>query len=90
MKLFNPFKPHIVQFGDGAYGVRRLEVFFWSDGWAFLDLTGRPMFVYRPEKWGRGTLEWARARLQAWHEMDALSRAIKAATRSANKHKAIK
>lgn len=90
MKLFNPFKPHIVQFGDGTYGVRRLWGFPPFGDWQMLGSSDGLWFCFDPENYGRGTLEWARARLQAWREMDALSRTAKAATRNANKHKAIK
>lgn len=33
MKLYNPFKPHIVRFTGWGYGIRRLE---WR-GWRYLD-----------------------------------------------------
>ena len=36
MKLYNPFKPHLVQFSNGTYAIRR-----WSfDHWKFLNLSG--------------------------------------------------
>ena len=31
--IFNPFKPHKVQFSNGKYGIRR-----WRLGWEYLDL----------------------------------------------------
>jgi len=33
MKLYNPFKPHIVEFDDGTFAVRK---FTWT-GWGHLD-----------------------------------------------------
>jgi hypothetical protein len=33
MKLYNPFKPHFCQFGDGQFGMRKLSL----AGWAYLD-----------------------------------------------------
>lgn len=33
MNLFNPFKPHLVRFSDGTFGVRR-----WRLWWQFLDM----------------------------------------------------
>ena len=29
-KFYNPFKPHIVQFADGKFAVRRWSVFLWE------------------------------------------------------------
>ena len=86
MKLFNPFKPHIVQFGDGTYGVRRLSTIFLFEAWEFLDSAGQPWFCEHADSWGRGSLEWAENRLEAWKERER----SKAAKRNANKHKAIK
>ncbi len=36
MKLYNPRKPHLVQFSDGTFGIRRIGI----DGWEFLSHTG--------------------------------------------------
>lgn len=36
MKLYNPFKPHFCEFGDGQFGMRRLS-FFPLNGWTYLD-----------------------------------------------------
>ncbi len=29
-KFYNPFKPHIVQFADGKFAVRRWSIFVWE------------------------------------------------------------
>lgn len=34
MKLFNPFKPHVVRFNNGNFGVRKWS---WICGWEFYD-----------------------------------------------------
>lgn len=36
MKLYNPFKPHLVQFKNGKYAVRR---YCFPFGWAYRDKT---------------------------------------------------
>jgi hypothetical protein len=36
MKLYNPFKLHIVKFSNGKYGLRHLNVFHF--GWMYKDL----------------------------------------------------
>ncbi len=35
MKLYNPFKPHYCQFGDGQFGLRKLSLR--DVGWSYLD-----------------------------------------------------
>ncbi len=40
MTLYNPFKPHIVQFPDGKFGVRKLGLIV-TQGWAYLDMSGK-------------------------------------------------
>ena len=37
MQIYNPFKPHLCQFSNGLYGVRKLSL----DGWAYFDQTGQ-------------------------------------------------
>lgn len=36
INLYNPFKPHVVLFTNGKFGVRKLEFWF---GWVYLDQT---------------------------------------------------
>lgn len=36
MKLFNPFKPHLVKFGEG-FAVRKFSIFYMS--WTYVDTT---------------------------------------------------
>lgn len=36
MKLYNPFKPHYCEFGDGQFGMRRLS-YFPLNGWRYID-----------------------------------------------------
>jgi len=36
MQLYNPFKPHIVQFNNGKYGVRKLSPILLF-GWMYFD-----------------------------------------------------
>lgn len=43
INLYNPFKPHVVLFDNGKFGVRKLE--FWS-GWVYFDQTSN-----RDEHW---------------------------------------
>lgn len=35
--MYNPFKPHICQFHNGKYGVRRARAFWWLLFWEYLD-----------------------------------------------------
>lgn len=42
MILYNPFKPHIVEFEDGMFGIRRLTL----KGYNFLDLTLKLEYWY--------------------------------------------
>lgn len=42
MKLYNPFKPHIVKRGD-QYAIRK-----WSNGWGYLDIK-RDLWWYLKE-----------------------------------------
>jgi hypothetical protein len=37
MKLYNPFKPHYCEFGDGQFGMRKLSLIFPFSGWLYLD-----------------------------------------------------
>jgi hypothetical protein len=37
MKLYNPFRLHIVQFADGSYAVRKMIFFRLSFSWLYLD-----------------------------------------------------
>ena len=30
MKFYNPFKPHLVQFNNGKYAIRRYRLFSWE------------------------------------------------------------
>lgn len=43
INLYNPFKPHVVLFNNGKFGLRKLE--FWS-GWVYFDQTSN-----RDEHW---------------------------------------
>lgn len=50
MKLYNPFRAHIVEFHCGRYGIRRITPF----GWIYLDLTEKrnrwwPWFIENPD-----------------------------------------
>lgn len=36
MKFYNPFLPHVVEFRNGTYAVRKLSI-FWM-GWCYKDL----------------------------------------------------
>jgi len=40
MKFTNPLKPHIVQFKDGSYGIRKLDFLFLE--YTYLDLCPSP------------------------------------------------
>ena len=47
MKIYNPFKPHLVQFADGSYAYRKSEVFYWT----MLDKDGDHWW-FGKEHWG--------------------------------------
>lgn len=34
MKFYNPFKPHVCQFNNGKFAIRKYELFL---GWVYLD-----------------------------------------------------
>jgi len=47
MKLYNPFKKHLVQLSTGNYGVRYYTMF----GWKYVDLSGSGHY-----SWSKGDL----------------------------------
>jgi hypothetical protein len=44
--MYNPFKPHTVQFENGSFGVRKRD--FWT-GWLFYSQTGADHWEYIDE-----------------------------------------
>lgn len=65
MKIYNPFKPHLVQFTDGSYAYRKSKVFYWT----LLDKDGGHWW-FGKEQWQRycyGTAEEAESALLNWH-----------------------
>ena len=45
--MLNPFKPHIVKFKDGTYGIRKLSLYYTC--WVFLDLRSNNEYWWEVE-----------------------------------------
>jgi hypothetical protein len=41
ISTYNPFKPHVVQFNNGKFGLRKYQMF---TGWRYYDQTRNPEF----------------------------------------------
>lgn len=55
--MYNPFKPHMVKFSDGTYGIRKFD----SAGWVFLRLNRE----YRSwSYWADGSFRSSRTRCE--------------------------
>lgn len=66
MKIYNPFKPHLVQFTDGSYAYRKSEVFYWT----MLDRDDGNHWWFGKEQWQRhcyGTKNESELALIKWH-----------------------
>jgi hypothetical protein len=68
VKFYNPFKPHIVKFKNGKYGVRALDLL----GWAFLDVEEDEDFWWRDEDYvvehaQLNSLKQAQSRLEIFY-----------------------
>lgn len=44
--MYNPFQPHVVQFENGSFGVRKRELF---TGWLYYSQTGENYWWYIEE-----------------------------------------
>jgi len=74
MKIYNPFKPHLVQFTDGSYAYRKFDLVSWvlldRDGghWWYRD-GGHWWFSRHPywQLYCYGTKEQAEAALVEWN-----------------------
>lgn len=61
--MFNVFKPHVVRFVDGTFGIRRLSLFWF--GWVFFDLKNNN-FWWRKKQYPNDTCGTAEEVLAAW------------------------
>jgi len=46
MQLYNPFKPHVVYFNNGTYGVRKYTLFL---GWEYYSQTDAEIWWFDPK-----------------------------------------